>query len=170
MRTVLFIAVMLAACATAPPPQSSPTPISELAAEDLREVNGIFEQWERAWQAHDMHAWAQLFHEDGTYVTWFGDVLVGRNAIENAMVQAHRTVFQNSVQLSRPEEIKLVAPGVVVARSFTTLTGDAREPQSTIYGRKIVVITEREGRWKILYGQAVRLSGRAAEAVRQQGP
>lgn len=168
MQTALVIALMLAATSPAQAPQSSPSPTSELAAKDFRQVNDIFERWERAWQAHDMHAWAQLFHEDGTYVTWFGDVLVGRDAIEKAMVQAHRTVFQNSVQLSRPEEIRLVAPGVVVARLFTTLTGDAREPQSTIYGRKLVVITERNGHWKILHGQAVRLSGRAAETVRRQ--
>jgi uncharacterized protein (TIGR02246 family) len=170
MRTVLFIALMLAACSTAPPPQNSPVPISELTAEDRQEISGIFEQWERAWQAHDMHAWAQLFHNDGTYITWFGDALVGREAIENAMVQAHRTVFRTSEQLSRPEEIRMVAPGVVVARSFTTLRGDAREPQSTIYGRKLIVITQRDGQWRILHGQAVRLSGRAVEAVRQQQP
>ena len=90
--------------------------------------------------------------------------------IENAMIEAHAAVFRNSVQLSRPEEIRMVAPGVVVARSFTTLTGDAREPQSTIYGRKLVVITERDGRWKILHGQAVRVSDRAADAVRHQRP
>src|SRR5687768_10908096 len=94
MRAALVIALMLATSSTAPAPQSSPPPATELAAEDLRQVNGIFERWERAWQAHDMNAWAQLFHEDGTYVKWFGDVLVGRDAIEKAMVQAHKTVFQ----------------------------------------------------------------------------
>jgi uncharacterized protein (TIGR02246 family) len=170
MRTRLVIAFILAAFAGSEPSVISAADRGALAAADLRHVKAIFKQWERTWQAHDIRAWAQLFHEDGTYVTWFGEVLVGRDAIENAMVQAHRTVFRNSAQLSRPEEIRLVAPGVIVARSFTTLTGDAREPQSTIYGRKLVVITERNGRWKILHGQAVRLSGRAADAVRQQRP
>lgn len=167
MRTPFMLALLLAACASAPASVSSSNPRGELTTEDLREVNGIFQKWERAWQDHDMRAWAQLFHEDGKYVTWFGEVFSGRDTIESKMAEAHRTVFRNSIQLSQPEEIKLIAPGVVVARSFTTLKGDARDPQSTIYGRKIVVITERNGEWKILYGQAVRLSGRAIDAVRQ---
>jgi uncharacterized protein (TIGR02246 family) len=167
MRTPFILAWLLAACASAPASVSSSSPPGELATDDLRKVNGIFQQWERAWQDHDMRAWAQLFHEDGRYVTWFGEVFSGRDTIESRMAEAHRTVFRDSIQLSQLEEIKLIAPGVVVARSFTTLKGDARDLQSTIYGRKILIITERNGEWKILYGQAVRLSGRALDAVRQ---
>lgn len=111
MRTPLLLTFLLAACASTPAPVTSEPQRSELPAEDLREVNDIFSRWEQAWRAHDMRAWAQLFHEDGTYVTWLGQVLVGRNAIENAMIEAHATAFRNSVQLSRPEEIRMVAPG-----------------------------------------------------------
>ena len=157
MWVIVIVTSVLAACSTVPPRQAPPAPKSELAADHERKIRRVFEQWEHAWQTHNMHAWAQLFHEDGTYITWIGGVWVGRQAIENGMVEAHKTVFKDSIQLSCPEEIRLLAPGVVVVRSFTTLTGDAREPQASILGRKLVVLTQRNGEWKILYGQAVRI-------------
>jgi hypothetical protein len=31
-------------------------------------------QWETAWNEHDMHALAGLFHEDAVWVLWTGEV------------------------------------------------------------------------------------------------
>jgi hypothetical protein len=66
--------------------------------------------------------------------------------------------------LSDPQEITAIAPGVVVARSITTLTGDSREPGATILGHKLLVLTERDGVWRILYGQNTRLTPAVARS------
>lgn len=129
-----------------------------IASSDEHQIRAIFAQWERSWNAHDMHAFAQLFHEDATWVVWTGRVWKGRKAIEDGHVEAHRTFFRHSTQLSQPEEINQIAPDVVVARSRTTLKGDARDPEATIYGLKLLVITRRSGVWKILYGQNTRIT------------
>lgn len=105
-----------------------------------------------------MKAFAELFHEDATWVVWTGRVWKGRKAIEEGHVDAHRTFFRNSTQLSEPVEINQIAPDVVVARSRTTLSGDARDPDSQIHGLKLLVITRRRGTWKILYGQNTRVT------------
>ena len=68
--------------------------------------------------------------------------------------------------MSRPLEIRQVAPGVVVARSLTTLTGDSREPGATILGHKLLVLTRRNGVWGILYGQNTRLTAAVAATLR----
>ncbi len=139
---------------------------SELPADDLRQINGIFERWQAAWQSHDMHAFAQMFHEDATWIVWTGRVWKGRQAIEDGHAEAHRTFFRNSIQLSSPQEIRAVAPDVVVARSMTTLTGDSRQPGVTILGHKLLVLTRRNGTWGILYGQNTRLTPAVAATGR----
>ena len=166
MRMVLpFIALIMAGSASlAQTPR--PGPATELPADDLRQINRIFEQWQSAWNRHDMRAFAQLFHDDATWIVWTGRVWRGRQAIEDGHVEAHRTFFRDSIQTSEPREIRLVAPGVVVARSLTTLRGDTRDPETTIYGHKLLVLTRRDGAWRILYGQNTRLTPAVAAGTR----
>ncbi|MCW4461949.1 SgcJ/EcaC family oxidoreductase [Sphingomonas sp. BT-65] len=166
MRIVLLAAAFLIACPTTQARAPAQVPGNELATDDLRQISGIFERWQNAWNSHDMHAFAQLFHEDATWIVWTGRVWRGRQAIEEGHVEAHRTFFRNSTQLSNPQEISLVAPGVVVARSLTTLTGDSREAGSTILGHKLLVLTQRDGVWRILYGQNTRLTPAVAATAR----
>lgn len=166
MRIVLLAVAFLVACPIAQAHKPTPVPESEVSADDRRQIEGIFERWQNAWNAHDMHAFAQLFHDDATWIVWTGRVWRGRQAIEDGHVEAHRTFFRNSVQTSSPQEIRLVSPDVAVARSLTTLTGDSREPDATIIGHKLLVLTRRDGVWKILYGQNTRLTPAVAATAR----
>jgi uncharacterized protein (TIGR02246 family) len=90
----------------------------------------------------------------------------GRAAIEAGIADPFRTVYANSRQLSKLVEIRPLAPDAVVVRSLTTLTGDTRQPGATIYGNKILVMTRRNGRWGILYGQNTRLNDAEAAKLR----
>src|SRR5512138_3480266 len=45
-------------------------------------ITELIHSWETAWNTHDMHAFANLFHEDGIWILWTGDVWKGRTAIE----------------------------------------------------------------------------------------
>jgi uncharacterized protein (TIGR02246 family) len=165
-RFLLAAAACMLACSTARAAEPAPAAGSELPADDLRQINAIFERWQAAWQAHDMHAFGQMFHEDATWIVWTGRIWKGRKAIEDGHAEAHRTFFKNSIQLSSPQETRRVAPDVVVARSLTTLTGDSRQPEATILGHKLLVLTKRNGSWGILYGQNTRLTPEVAAAAR----
>jgi uncharacterized protein (TIGR02246 family) len=160
MRLLLLtMALLVGGCSTpSPSSQSAAASQHQLAAEDRREIEQIFERWQNAWNTHDMHAFAQLSHEDATWIVWTGRVWQGRQAIEDGHEEAHQTFFRESTQMSRPVEISLVGPGVAVARSLTTLTGDSRQAGETIHGYKLLVLTQRDGVWRILYGQNTRLS------------
>jgi hypothetical protein len=46
----------------------------------------------------------------------------------------------------------------VVARAISTTTGDSRQPGVTIHGNKMLVLTRRNGKWGILFGQNSRLT------------
>ena len=73
------------------------------------QITAIIDRWERAWNSHDMHALAALFHEDGFWILWTGEVWKGRTAIEEGHAAVHKTVFRNSVQRERLEELTFVA-------------------------------------------------------------
>ena len=61
---------------------------------DRKQIEAILQGVEQAWNRHDMHALANLFHEDGVWVLWTGHVWTGRKAIEEGHAEVHRTMFR----------------------------------------------------------------------------
>jgi uncharacterized protein (TIGR02246 family) len=125
---------------------------------DRKEITALLSKWERAWDAHDMHSMASLFHEDAVWVLWTGEVWTGRKAFEDGMVAVHKTVYANSVQRERLEELTFVGPDAAVVRFESTLTGDTRNPGKVVHSRKILVVTRRNGVWAVGWGQNTRFA------------
>lgn len=125
---------------------------------DREQITAIIERWEKAWNSHDMRAFASVFHEDGIWVLWTGQVWKGRTAIEEGHAAVHRTVFRNSVQRERIEELTFVGPDAAVVRFYSTLTGDERAPDKVIRSRKVLILTKRQGTWRVGWGQNTRLA------------
>lgn len=128
------------------------------SAADRDEVLAIVQRWEECWNTHDMHALGSLFHDDGTWILWTGLVWRGRSAIEDGLAAVHETVYRNSVQRERVEEVAFVGPDAAVVRFYSTLTGDERSPDKLVRSRKFLVVTRRDGAWKIGWGQNTRLA------------
>ena len=122
-------------------------------ATDRQQIERLIADWETAWNTHDMHKLASLFSEDAVWVLWTGDVWTWRQRFETGMIEVHKTVYRNSVQL---EDLKFVGPDVAVLRFQSTLTGDTRFPDRTIHSRKTLVLTRSNGRWYIAWGQNTR--------------
>ena len=127
-------------------------------AADREQITAIIRSWEKAWNSHDMRALAALFHEDGVWILWTGEVWKGRTKIEEGHAAVHKTVFRNSVQRERLEELTFVGPDAAVVRFYSTLTGDERYPDKIVRSRKILIVTKREGAWKVGWGQNTRLA------------
>jgi uncharacterized protein (TIGR02246 family) len=130
---------------------------------DRDQLTAIIDKWEKAWNSHDMRAFASLFHEDGVWILWTGEVWKGRNAIEEGHAAVHKTVFRNSIQRERLEELTFVGSDAAVVRFYSTLTGDERAPGKTIRSRKILIVTKRAGAWKVGWGQNTRLADSTPE-------
>src|SRR5262245_30564267 len=101
-------------------------PTSADRKSDREAIAAMLRAWEEAWNRHDMHAFASLFHDDGVWVLWTGDTWVGREAIEEGHAEVHRTFFRNSIQRERLEELTFVGTDAAVVRFCSTLTGDER--------------------------------------------
>ena len=125
---------------------------------DREQITALVRSWEEAWNSHDMRALANLFHEDGIWVLWTGQVWTGRKTIEEGHAAVHRTVFRNSNQRERLEELTFVGPDAAVVRFYSTLTGDERSPNEVVRSRKILMVTRREGTWRVGWGQNTRLA------------
>jgi uncharacterized protein (TIGR02246 family) len=134
----------------------APTPADRPA--DRQQIAAILERWERAWNTHDMKTFGSMFHEDGTWILWTGAVWVGRRAIEDGHAEVHKTVFRNSTQRERLEELTFVGADAAVVRFCSTLVGDERAPGKLVRSRKFLVVTRREGVWGISWGQNTRLA------------
>lgn len=127
-------------------------------AGDRQQISSVLSRWEDAWNRHDMQAFGTLFHEDGVWVLWTGDVWTGREAIEKGHAAVHKTIFRNSIQRELMEELTFVGPDAAVMRFCSMLTGDERAPDKVIRSRKFLVITRRDGVWKVGWGQNTRLA------------
>jgi uncharacterized protein (TIGR02246 family) len=139
-------------------PVETRAPEGAVAESRREDVAAILQKVEDAWNKHDMQAFANLFHEDGVWVLWTGRVWTGRKAIEEGHVEVHRTIFRNSVQRERLEELTFIGPDAAVVRYCSTLTGDERSPDKIVRSRKILVVTRRDGVWKIGWGQNTRFA------------
>jgi uncharacterized protein (TIGR02246 family) len=127
------------------------------SAGDREQITAILSRWEDAWNNHDMAAFASLFHEDGTWVLWTGAVWTGRRVIEEGHAAVHKTIFRNSVQREHLEELTFVGPDAAVVRFCSVLTGSEQSPREPIRSRKFLVVTRRQGQWKVSWGQNTRL-------------
>ena len=147
VATCLCLCFNLAAASTPPPTEVK-----------RKEVLAILQKVEDAWNQHDMQAFANLFHEDGIWVLWTGHVWTGRKAIEDGHAEVHRTIFRNSIQREGLEELTFVGPDAAVVRYCSTLTGDERAPGKVVRSRKLLMVTRRDGAWKIGWGQNTRFA------------
>jgi uncharacterized protein (TIGR02246 family) len=127
------------------------------SAKDRQEITAILSRWEEAWNTHDMSAFAALFHEDGVWVLWTGDVWTGRQKIEEGHAAVHKTIFRNSIQREHLEELTFVGPDAAIVRFCSLLTGSEQSPNQPIRSRKFIVVTRRQGLWKMSWGQNTRL-------------
>jgi uncharacterized protein (TIGR02246 family) len=152
----LFGALWFAVSMNTPAMAQVPSPKTN--AEDPKQVSAVVTGLEKAWNEHDMHALANLFHEDGTWVLWTGQVWKGRNTIEEGHAAVHKTIFRKSIQRKRIEELTFVGEGMAVVRTYDTLIGDERYPDKVVRSRKLLVVTRHGGNWKIAWGQNTRLA------------
>jgi uncharacterized protein (TIGR02246 family) len=85
-----------------------------------------------------------------------GQVLQGRATYEAELARLHQTVFKKSVHQGRIEELTFVAPDVAVVRGYGTVVGNEPTPDKVERYRNLIVVTKRDGAWKVSWGQKTR--------------
>ena len=125
---------------------------------DREQITAIMAALDETWNKHDMHAHAELFHEDGVWIAWQGEVFKGAADFEAELTALHKTIFKNSVHRGRIEELTFVGPDVAVVRGYGTVVGNEPTPDKVHRYRILVVMTKRNGVWKMSWGQKTRFA------------
>jgi uncharacterized protein (TIGR02246 family) len=121
-------------------------------------IQSVIKDYEDAWNRHDAKGLADQYHTDATWVNWFGSYSKGQKDIQAHYETVHKTYFKATHYYTRSiEDMDFVKPDVVIAHVRTGLTGDERYPGQTFEFRRLIVLTKRDGRWRILAGQNAKL-------------
>ena len=114
--------------------------------------------YEEAWNRHDAKAIADLYHTDAAWVNWFGEYEKGKDSIQIHFQKIHSTYYKTSqVTTIAIEDLIFIKPDVVVSHIRMDLTGDERYPGQIMRFRRTVLLTKRDGVWRILAGQNAKL-------------
>jgi uncharacterized protein (TIGR02246 family) len=141
--------------------QLSQLAIAQQNGEDIRHerIKEVISNYEQAWNRHDAKALAEQYHTDATWVNWFGTYYKGRPAIEQRYQTTHSTYFKTTHFTTRSiEDITMVKPDMVLVHVRTDLSGDERYPGQTFRFRRTMLLTNKDGRWRILAGQNAKLN------------
>ncbi|GAB3028734.1 YybH family protein [Spirosoma pulveris] len=137
-----------------------PTGAQQLPQNSTQElIRSVINNYEQAWNRHDAKALAGQYHTDATWVNWFGAYYKGRAEIEKHYQTTHSTYFKATHFTTRSvEDIVLIKPDMALVHVRTDLSGDERYPGQTFRFRRTVLLTNKDGGWRILAGQNAKLN------------
>src|SRR6187397_1055732 len=114
--------------------------------------------YEDGWNKHDAKAIAELYHTDATWINWFGEYEKGRDSIQVHFQKIHSTYYKTShVNTVSIEDLIFIKSDVALSHVRMDLTGDERYPGQTMRFRRTIILTKRDGVWRILAGQNAKL-------------
>ena len=114
-------------------------------------------RFEAAWNAHDMVAFADLFHPDATFVNRLGMYWRGRERIEAEHAGIHATIYSDSTLANTLEDVDPLTHDVAVVHMLSVLTAGPAMPHGPRVAetRMLMVITREQGTWRIKAGENV---------------
>ena len=107
--------------------------------------------FQNAWNAHDMTAFASLFHEDATFVNRFGHYVKGVDAIVAMHQPIHETIYRDSTLGNQLIDINHLGDGVAVMHFWSRLSAGAAQPAGAqeVDTLILAVLTRKNDLWRI---------------------
>jgi uncharacterized protein (TIGR02246 family) len=119
----------------------------------------ITSRFAAAWNAHDMRAFATLFHPDATFVNRFGTYWRGVEAIVAGHRAIHETVYKDSTLTIDKPDIDAISDDAAILHFWSRLTAGAAHPAGPHQVDTLIlaVVTRRDGNWRIQAAENVTL-------------
>lgn len=116
--------------------------------------------FQAAWNAHDMAALGELFDAKATFVNRFANRVQGVEAIVAMHRGIHETIYRDSKLENELIDVDQLADGVAVVHFWSRLTTGAAHPAGPHQMDTLLqlVLTEREGAWRIRAAENVTLT------------
>lgn len=131
----------------------------ELREEDVQAdpPGGIAHRFQAAWNAHDMAAFADLFHADATFVNRLGSYWRGRDRIVAEHRAIHETIYRDMTIRNVVLDVDRIGEDVATVhlRSEATMGEAMPHGPRRLDTLMLAVMTRREGVWRIQAGENV---------------
>jgi len=116
--------------------------------------------FQAAWNAHDMAAFGDLFHDDATFVNRFATYARGRDEIVAMHRAIHETIYSDSTLRNELIDADHVADGVAILHFWSRLTTGVAHPAGPhpVDTLLLTVLTRRNGAWRIQAAENVTLT------------
>src|SRR3954451_23481344 len=107
--------------------------------------------FQSAWNAHDMNAFATLFHQDATFVNRFAHYVRGVDAIVALHQPIHETIYRDSVLENELIDATSIGDDAAVVHFWSRLRSGPAHPSGAhdVDTLILAVVTRREGIWRI---------------------
>ncbi len=119
----------------------------------------ITARFQAAWNAHDMDAFARLFHPDATFVNRFGTYWRGVDQIVAGHAGIHATIYSDSTLTIDPPDVDPISDDAAILHFWTRLTAGAAHPAGPHQVDTLImaVATRRDGEWRLQASENVTL-------------
>jgi len=104
-----------------------------------------------AWNAHDMAAFAALFHGDASFVNRFGHYVRGVDEIVAMHRPIHETIYRDSTLANELIDLTAIGDDVAIVHFWSRLTVGAAHTAGphSVDTLILAVLTRRDGEWRI---------------------
>lgn len=121
------------------------------------DARDLADHFERAWNAHDMSAFAELFEPDAIFVSRFGHYWRGREEIAARHAEIHATIYRDCTIANRIQNVDPLSDDIAVVylRSFVSVGPTMPVGPRNFTVQFSYVAVRREGAWHIRSAQNV---------------
>ena len=104
-----------------------------------------------AWNAHDMDALGELFHEDATFVNRFGHYVRGVDEIIALHAPIHATIYRDSTLENEAIDVVPIGDDAAIVHFWSRLTTGKAHPSGphSVDTLILAVLTRRDDAWRI---------------------
>jgi uncharacterized protein (TIGR02246 family) len=117
----------------------------------MNDPAAIPERFAAAWNAHDMDAFAALFHPDASFVNRFGTYWRGVEAIVAGHRPIHETIYKDSTLTTDAPDVDAISDDAAILHFWSRLAAGAAHPAGPhkVDTMILAVVTRRDGAWRI---------------------
>lgn len=101
-------------------------------------------EFDAAWNRHDAQAVAAYYATTGDLVTDTGDVLSGRDGIQQALTDGFNGDLKNSTLTSTVSSVRLIKPDVAIVDGEAELKNGDAEPRKL---HIVSILVNQDGKW-----------------------
>jgi uncharacterized protein (TIGR02246 family) len=94
----------------------------------MKRPEDVAEEFENAWNAHDMAALASLFRKDAAFVNRFGHYVRGVEAIVALHAPIHETIYRDSTMQNEVIDTIALGEGAAVVHCWSRLAVGTAHP------------------------------------------